>query len=59
MTQPPSMLTLPDGGNRIWICARLGCVGHHVEVAGLPEVSSAQLDGINFYTRGDDVPHGR
>ena len=53
------MLTLPDGANRIWVCARLGCAGHHFEVAGLPNVTSTQLDGINYYTRGDDVPHGR
>jgi len=52
------LLTLPDGRNRIWVCARLGCAGHHFEVADLPSVVSAVLDDINYYTQDDDIFHG-
>lgn len=52
------LLTLPDGRNRIWVCARLGCAGHHFEVADLPSVISTVLDDINYYTQDDDIFHG-
>jgi hypothetical protein len=41
------VLALP-GDNRISVCARLGCPGHHLHIAEMPESIVAQLDDINL-----------
>jgi hypothetical protein len=41
------VLSLP-GGNKIFVCARLGCPGHHLHIAEMPESVIAQVDDINF-----------
>lgn len=45
------VLALP-GDNRIFVCARLGCPGHHLHIADIPEAIIAQVDDINFSKQG-------
>ena len=45
------VLTLP-GDNKIFVCARLGCPGHHLYIAEMPETIIAQVDDINFPHQG-------
>ena len=46
------MLALPDGKSRVYVCARLGCPGHAIEIADLPEEVSQQISSINFFGAG-------
>ena len=41
------VLALP-GENKIFVCARLGCPGHHLHITEMPESIIAQVDDINF-----------
>lgn len=52
------LFTLPDQRNRIQVCARLGCSGHHIELADLPGGIAALVDDINFFTHNDDLFQG-
>ena len=45
------VLTLP-GDNKIFVCARLGCPGHHLHIGEMPESVIAQVDDINFSHEG-------
>lgn len=45
------VLALP-GDNKIFVCARLGCPGHHLHIAEMPESIIAQVDDINFSGEG-------
>ena len=45
------VLTLP-GDNKIFVCARLGCPGHHLHIADIPESIIAQVDDIHFSQQG-------
>ncbi len=45
---------LPDGRSRITVCARLGCPGHHLDLAGLPAPISENLSHINYFGAGED-----
>jgi hypothetical protein len=42
------LLALPGGKNRIYVCARLGCPGHRIELARLPHEVSAELSEVNY-----------
>ncbi len=42
------MLTLPDGRSHVYVCARLGCPGHAMEMAELPPSVSRSISSINF-----------
>ena len=45
---------LPGGGNRIYVCARLGCPGHRMEIARLPHGVSDTISRINYFGTGDE-----
>jgi hypothetical protein len=46
-------LTLPGGRNKIYVCARLGCPGHHLEVPDMPQPISESVSHINFFGAGN------
>ncbi|MFP3959665.1 MAG: hypothetical protein ACLFUM_07005 [Spirochaetaceae bacterium] len=45
-------LHLPGGKNKIYVCARLGCPGHQLEVPDLPSPVSETVSRINFFGAG-------
>jgi hypothetical protein len=45
-------LHLPGGKNKIYVCARLGCPGHELEVPDLPAPVSDSVSRINFFGAG-------
>jgi hypothetical protein len=49
-------LTLPGGKNTIHVCARLGCPGHVLDIAEMPDAVVRSVSVINFFGEsGDDV----
>lgn len=46
------MLTLPDGKSRVYVCARLGCPGHAIDIADLSADISRKISSINFFGAG-------
>jgi len=53
------VLALPGGRNKIYVCAKLGCAGHHIEIVELPEDLAGQVDEINYFgAQPDDVFQG-
>jgi hypothetical protein len=42
------LLALPGGKNKIYVCAKLGCPGHRIELAGLPHDIADNLSEINY-----------
>jgi hypothetical protein len=47
-------LELPGSGNRIFVCARLGCPDHSIVVGKLPHEITEAVDTINFFGHGED-----
>lgn len=45
---------LPDGRSSVTVCAKLGCPGHHLDLAGLPAPISEDLSHINYFGAGED-----
>lgn len=45
---------LPNEGDRITACARLGCPDHAIVAGGLPKEVSRELGEINFFGYGED-----
>ena len=43
------VLYLPGEGNRIFVCARLGCPGHCLDVRNLPRSISESVSDINYF----------
>ncbi len=43
------VLYLPGEGNRIFVCARLGCPGHYLSVRNLPQGISESVSNINYF----------
>jgi hypothetical protein len=39
---------LPGKKNRIFVCAKLGCPGHRIDIANLPHEVSEEVSEINF-----------
>ena len=53
------VLALPGKRNKIYVCAKLGCPGHHMEIVELPQALSEQVDEINYFgAQSDDVFQG-
>ncbi len=40
---------LPGGENKIFVCARLGCPGHRIEVVDMPDKVSREVSRINYF----------
>lgn len=47
------VLHLPDGKSKVYVCARLGCPGHSIELADLPEDVVETIGSINFFGAGN------
>jgi len=47
-------LRLPGGQNSIIVCGRLGCPGHHIDVARVAEGVSESLSNINYFGEGEE-----
>ena len=45
---------LPGKKNRIFVCARLGCPGHRIDIASLPHEVSEEVSGINFIDAAEE-----
>ena len=50
------LLTLPGGQNRIIVCGKLGCPGHHIDITRLAEGVSESISNINYFGFGEDDP---
>lgn len=46
-------LSLPGGRNKIYVCARLGCPGHQLEIPDMPQPISESVSHINFFGAGN------
>lgn len=50
---------LPEKGNRILVCARLGCPGHRIEIKNIPEDVTELVSDINYFgAQMDDIFKG-
>ncbi|TVQ37549.1 MAG: hypothetical protein EA384_11830 [Spirochaetaceae bacterium] len=47
------MLTLPDRKSRVYVCGRLGCPGHAIDIADMPADVSRTISSINFFGAGN------
>ncbi|MFP4301507.1 MAG: hypothetical protein ACLFPW_10885 [Spirochaetaceae bacterium] len=47
-------LMLPEDSGVVYVCARLGCPGHRIELKELPKSVSETVSRINFIGEGDD-----
>lgn len=47
-------LNLPGGANSIIVCGKLGCPGHHIDVARVAEGVSESLSNINYFGEGEE-----
>ena len=47
-------LRLPGGQNTIIVCGKLGCPGHHINVAHVAEGVSESLSNINYFGEGEE-----
>jgi hypothetical protein len=45
---------LPGGANRIYVCARLGCPWHRMDISELPESVSRSVSEINYFGHGEE-----
>ena len=58
-SQDSFILPFPGGQNKIYVCARLGCPGHHIEVQEVSGNIIEQVDEINYFqTYEDDLFQG-
>jgi hypothetical protein len=48
------LLRLPGGQNTIIVCGKLGCPGHHIDVARVAEGVSESLSNINHFGEGEE-----
>ncbi len=46
-------MLLPAGGGKVYVCARLGCPGHAIELASLPKPVSESVSRINYFGAGN------
>lgn len=47
------VFTLPDLKNKIFVCAKLGCTEHQMEISEVPESVSNQVNAINYFGEQD------
>ncbi len=46
------LLNLPDGRSKVYVCARLGCPGHSIDLADMPSEVAKSVGSINFFGVG-------
>lgn len=46
---------LPGEGDRILVCARLGCPGHLMEISALPESLAESVSELDYFGAAVDV----
>ncbi|RKX75840.1 MAG: hypothetical protein DRP87_13595 [Spirochaetes bacterium] len=50
---------LPGKKNKIYVCAKLGCPGHRIEISRLPHYISEAVSDINFFgAQAEDIFRG-
>ncbi|MEW5815932.1 MAG: hypothetical protein AB1798_11140 [Spirochaetota bacterium] len=58
-TIPHIVFLLPGGKNKIFVCGRLGCPGHRIDIIDMPHIISETVSDINFFGEGaDDIFRG-
>jgi hypothetical protein len=45
---------LPGGVNRIYVCARLGCPWHRMDISDMPGAVQRQISEINYFGHGEE-----
>mgnify|MGYP007001849787 FL=1 len=53
-TREHILLTLPGGKNKIFVCGRLGCPGHRLEVQSAPHDLVEKISEINYFGSSED-----
>ncbi len=53
-SQEAVRLVLPGGKNTIRVCARLGCPGHLLDIADIPQEVVRTVSGINYFGAGNE-----
>lgn len=54
-TKEHILLTLPGGQNKIFVCGKLGCPGHRLDINALPHQVIEKISDINYFgTQIDD-----
>jgi len=48
------VLHLPGGSGKVYVCSRLGCPGHLLDISSLPHELSESISGINFFGAGTE-----
>ena len=48
------VFALPGKANKIYVCASLGCPGHHIEISDLPHKVLEQVSKINYFGAQDN-----
>jgi len=48
------VFALPGRANKIYVCASLGCPGHHIEISDLPHKVLEQVSKINYFGAQDN-----
>lgn len=49
------VFTLPDHNNKIYVCAKLGCAGHKMEITKIPEPVSDIVNDINYFGEQEET----
>ncbi len=52
------VLYLPGNGNKVHVCARIGCPGHHIEVNDIPHEYADMISDINYFGASADEMFG-
>lgn len=47
-------LYLPENGNLVHICAKIGCPGHHVDLTDIPHEYEEMISSINYFGESAD-----
>ena len=53
------LMTLPGGKNKIYVCGRLGCPGHRLDIRAVPHEVVEKISAINYLGPGIDDFVGR
>ena len=48
------MLKLPGNANKIYVCAKLGCPGHKIDINEIPDNISEIISEINYFGTQED-----
>ncbi len=52
------VLFLPGNANKVHVCARIGCPGHHIEIIDVPHEYVEMISDINYFGESADEMFG-